>query len=267
MMNDGFFRAAAATPAIRVADCRHNAGAVAELMEEAAARGVQAIVFPELCLTGYTCGDLFLQQPLLKAAERELAALIERTAGLPLLAAVGVPVPVNGALYNCAAVFCGGRLLGLSAKSCVPNYGEFYEARHFTPAPACIEVSFAGFTVPLGHSLLYAPEGWDDCVVGVEICEDLWAPEPPSTRLALAGATLLLNLSASDEVIGKAAYRRELVRGQSARLLCGYVYADAGEGESTTDLVFSGHNLLAENGTVLAESDPFTTGVTEAGSP
>ena len=264
MMNDGFFRAAAATPAIRVADCRHNAGAVAELMEEAAARGVQAIVFPELCLTGYTCGDLFLQQPLLKAAERELAALIERTAGLPLLAAVGVPVPVNGALYNCAAVFCGGRLLGLSAKSCVPNYGEFYEARHFTPAPACIEVSFAGFTVPLGCSLLYAPEGWDDCVVGVEICEDLWAPEPPSTRLALAGATLLLNLSASDEVIGKAAYRRELVRGQSARLLCGYVYADAGEGESTTDLVFSGHNLLAENGTVLAESDPFTTGVTEA---
>ena len=249
MMNDGFFRAAAATPAIRVADCRHNAGAVAELMEEAAARGVQAIVFPELCLTGYTCGDLFLQQPLLKAAERELAALIERTAGLPLLAAVGVPVPVNGALYNCAAVFCGGRLLGLSAKSCVPNYGEFYEARHFTPAPACIEVSFAGFTVPLGCSLLYAPEGWDDCVVGVEICEDLWAPEPPSTR---------------DEVIGKAAYRRELVRGQSARLLCGYVYADAGEGESTTDLVFSGHNLLAENGTVLAESDPFTTGVTEA---
>ena len=189
MMNDGFFRAAAATPAIRVADCRHNAGAVAELMEEAAARGVQAIVFPELCLTGYTCGDLFLQQPLLKAAERELAALIERTAGLPLLAAVGVPVPVNGALYNCAAVFCGGRLLGLSAKSCVPNYGEFYEARHFTPAPACIEVSFAGFTVPLGCSLLYAPEGWDDCVVGVEICEDLWAPEPPSTRLALAGAT------------------------------------------------------------------------------
>ena len=264
MMNDGFFRAAAATPAIRVADCRHNAGAVAELMEEAAARGVQAIVFPELCLTGYTCGDLFLQQPLLKAAERELAALIERTAGLPLLAAVGVPVPVNGALYNCAAVFCGGRLLGLSAKSCVPNYGEFYEARHFTPAPACIEVSFAGFTVPLGCSLLYAPEGWDDCVVGVEICEDLWAPEPPSTRLALAGATLLLNLSASDEVIGKAAYRRELVRGQSARLLCGYVYADAGEGESTTDLVFSGHNLLAENGTVLAESEPFTTGVTEA---
>ena len=144
MMNDGFFRAAAATPAIRVADCRYNAETVAELMEEAAARGVQAIVFPELCLTGYTCGDLFLQQPLLKAAERELAALIERTAGLPLLAAVGVPVPVNGALYNCAAVFCGGRLLGLSAKSCVPNYGEFYEARHFTPAPACIEVSFAG---------------------------------------------------------------------------------------------------------------------------
>lgn len=263
-MNDGFFRAAAATPAIRVADCRHNAEAVAELMEEAAARGVQAVVFPELCLTGYTCGDLFLQKPLLDAAERELAALIERTSGLPVLAAVGVPVPVNGALYNCAAVFCGGRLLGLSAKSCVPNYGEFYEARHFTPAPECVEVSFAGFSVPLGSSLLYRPEDWEDCAVGVEICEDLWSPEPPSTRLALAGATLILNLSASDEVIGKAAYRRELVSGQSARLLCGYVYADAGEGESTTDLVFSGHNLLAENGAVLAESEPFTTGLTQA---
>ena len=264
MRNDGFFRVGAATPAIRVADCKQNAQAVEALLREAAERGVQAVVFPELCLTGYTCGDLFLHRTLTDAAERELAGLMARTASLPVLAAVGVPVAANGALYNCAAVFCGGKLLGLSAKSCVPNYGEFYEARHFTPAPECMEVSYAGFSVPLGSSILYRPEGWEDCAVGVEICEDLWTPEPPSAKLALAGATVLLNLSASDEVIGKAAYRRELVRGQSARLLCAYVYADAGEGESTTDLVFSGHNLIAENGTLLAESAPFTTGLTEA---
>ena len=263
-MNDGFFRAAAATPVIRVADCRGNARAVEALIRTAAAQGVQAVVFPELCLTGYTCGDLFLQRPLLQAAEQELAGLIARTADLPILAVAGVPVPVRGALYNCAAVFCGGRLLGLSAKTCIPNYSEFYEARHFSPAPACIEVTYAGFTVPLGNSILYRPIGWEDCAVGVEICEDLWSPAPPSTQLALAGATLLLNLSASDEVIGKASYRRDLVRGQSGRLLCAYVYADAGEGESTTDLVFCGHNLLAENGTLLAESKPFSTGLVQA---
>ena len=263
-MNDGFFRAAAATPEIRVADCQHNKEAIRRLMETAAARGVQAVVFPELCLTGYTCGDLFLQEPLLRGAEQALGELMEETAPLPLLAVVGLPVRAGGALYNCAAVFCGGRLLGLSAKSSIPNYGEFYEARHFTPAPDLMETELCGQLVPLGRSILYRCAGWADCAIGVEICEDLWGPEPPGTGLALAGATLLLNPSASDEVVGRAAYRRSLVAGQSARLLCGYVYADAGEGESTTDLVFSGHNVLAENGAVLAESAPFTTGLTEA---
>jgi NAD+ synthase (glutamine-hydrolysing) len=259
-MKDGFFRIAVATPKIRVADCEYNKNSVLAMMRECAARGAGAVAFPELCLTGYTCGDLFRGRALVAGAERALGELMAQTAELDLLALVGLPVACGAGLYNCAAVFCGGRLLGLAAKTYLPNYGEFYEARHFSRAPECAEAKLCGQTVPLGNSLVFRCETVPGLSVGAEICEDLWVPCPPSANLAQAGATVLFNLSASDEVIGKAPYRRGLVRQQSARLACAYAYADAGEGESTTDLVFTGHDLIAENGTVLRESEQFTAG-------
>ena len=262
-LNDGFYRVAAATPAIRVADCEYNRDSVLSLLKECEKQGVCAAAFPELCLTGYTCGDLFRDSTLLSGAEKALGEILERTKSCPVLALIGLPVAVGADLYNCAAVVCRGRLLGLVPKSSIPNYSEFYEARHFTPGPEdAVEVRLCGQTAPLGQGLLFRCETAPELAVGAEICEDLWVPCPPSVRLAQGGATLIFNLSASDEVIGKAPYRRELVRGQSARLLCAYVYADAGEGESTTDLVFAGHNLIAENGTLLSESKPFQTGLT-----
>ena len=263
-MNDGFFKVAAATPSIKVADCEYNKNQILELMRGCEKRGVGAVVFPELCLTGYTCGDLFRDRTLITAAQKALGDILEQTRDMNLLAVIGLPVPVGADLYNCAAVICRGRLLGLPAKSSIPNYSEFYEARHFTPAPEYVETRFCSATVPLGRSLIFRCENMPELVVGVEICEDLWVACPPSARLAQCGATLLLNSSASDEIIGKAPYRRSLVKGQSARLIAAYAYADAGEGESSTDLVYAGHNVIAENGTVLAESSLFTTGLTVA---
>ena len=257
-MKDGFFKVAAATPQIRVADCSYNMASVQALLEKGAEQGIEAMVFPELCITGYTCGDLFGNQTLLCGAETALSELIAETADIPLVAVIGVPVSVNGALYNCGAVFCQGRLLGLAAKSSLPNYSEFYELRHFTPAPEHpLWVDYCGYRVPLGRNLLFCREEDPVCRFGVEICEDLWTRTPPSVDLAASGATLIFNLSASDEIVGKAEYRRDLVRMHSARILSGYVYADAGSGESTTDMVFSGHNLIAENGVVLEENVPF----------
>ncbi len=262
-MRDGFIKVAAATPKIRVADPAHNAQAVIALMKEAAAQGVKVMVFPELCLTGYTCGDLFLQLPLLLGAEEALGTVLETTKNLKILAAVGLPIktPYDNKLYNCAAVIQRGKILGLIPKTCIPNYGEFYELRWFAPGKAYAGATLCGQNVAMTTTNVFACQEMPDLVVGVEICEDLWAAEPPSTTLARAGATLILNLSASDEVAGKATYRRELVKNQSARCLCGYVYADAGEGESTTDLVFTGHDLIAENGALLSEKR-FETGLT-----
>ena len=261
-MRDGFVKVAAATPRIRVADCAYNAGQVTGLAREAAALGVKVIAFPELCLTGYTCGDLFLQDALLDGAEAALAAVLTATEGMDLLIALGLPVRHGGELYNCAAVLHRGRLLGLTPKCFLPNYGEFYERRWFASGRAVRGyAALAGQTAPLAPRQIFQCPAAPGLAVGAEVCEDLWAPEPPSVELARAGATLILNLSASDEVVGKAAYRRQLVASQSARLLCAYVYADAGRGESTTDLVFAGHDLVAENGTILAESR-FQTGLT-----
>jgi len=263
-MNDGFFKVAAATPSIKVADCEYNKDAILDLMRKAEKLGVGAVVFPELCITGYTCGDLFRDRTLITAAQDALSDILKQTKSLHLLAVIGLPVPVGANLYNAAAVICRGRLLGLATKSSIPNYSEFYEARHFTPSPDYVEVSFCGVTVPLGNSIIFKCESMPELVIGVEICEDLWVPCPPSAQLAQCGATLILNPSASDELIGKAPYRRSLVQNQSARLLAAYAYADAGEGESSTDLVYSGHNIIAENGTVLAESQQFSTGLTIA---
>ena len=253
-MKDGFLKAAALSPALRVADCAYNTRQILTELRAAAARGVKLAVFPEFCLTGYTCGDLFLQRTLQQGALTGLQELLDASRELDTVALVGLPLMVRGKLYNCAAVFCRGQLLGLVPKTYLPNYGEFYEKRQFTPGSTEVEwVNVCGQDVPFGTSLLFRCRQMPSFVLGVELCEDLWSALPPSTFHALAGATVIANLSASDETVGKAEYRRALVENQSARLLCGYLYASAGHGESTQDMVFAGHDLIAENGTLLAE--------------
>lgn len=261
-MKDGFIRVAAATPKIVVADCRFNREKIEEMMKEACGKKAKMIVFPELCLTGYTCGDLFLQELLLKESVRELRNLAEASERLDILAVVGMPLSVNSKLYNVAVVLKSGRILGVIPKTFIPNYSEFYEARHFERGPEKpVPIRLAGQETWFGTHLLFECENLPGFVVAGEICEDLWAPNPPSISHALAGASIIFNASASDETTGKNEYRRSLISGQSARLLCGYIYAGAGEGESTTDLVFPGHNLICENGTCLAESQRFETGI------
>ena len=265
-MKDGFLKAAALSPSLRVADCNYNASQIVSQLQDAAARGVRLAVFPEFCLTGYTCGDLFLQRTLQQGALDALQTVLDasRELDLDVVALVGLPLLVRGKLYNCAAVLCGGRLLGLVPKTYLPNYGEFYEKRQFTPGSTEVEnVTVCGQEVPFGTSLLFRCRQMPSFVLGVEICEDLWSALPPSTFHALAGATVIANLSASDETVGKAEYRRALVSNQSARLLCGYLYASAGHGESTQDMVFAGHDLIAENGALLAETSPFEGGRAE----
>ena len=265
-MKDGFLRVASATPHIKVADCTGNAQKIIAMAKEASANGASLVVFPELCITGYTCGDLFLQRALLNSAEENLKVIINETRELDCVILVGLPVRANSSLYNCAAVIYHGDLLGLVPKKYIPNYSEFYELRHFTPAKdGLIDVGmFSGentqFT-EIEKNVIFQCVEMPEFKLGVEICEDLWTAEPPSGKLALNGATIIANLSASDEVIGKADYRRMLVKSQSARLLSAYVYTSAGLGESTQDLVFSGHNLICENGSILAESKRFETGI------
>ena len=263
-MRDGFIKVAAGTPKIRVADCRYNAEQIFTMMREADKQGVKVLCLPELCLTGYTCGDLFLQDTLLCGAEEGLQTILEATRNLDMVTVLGLPVRCkwDNKLYNCAAVIQSGEILGLVPKTYLPNYGEFYEQRWFASGAGVeTSVGLCGETVDMDAAGLFACEKVPNLVLGVEICEDLWATEPPSARLARGGATVILNLSASNELVGKSGYRRNLVVGQSGRLVCGYVYADAGEGESTTDLVFTGHNMIAENGALLAERR-FATGLT-----
>ena len=263
-MQDGFLKAAALSPALRVADCAYNTQQIIAQLKDAAARGVKLAVFPEFCLTGYTCGDLFLQHTLQQGALTGLQSILDASRELDVVALVGLPLLVRGKLYNVAAVLCRGRLLGLVPKTYLPNYGEFYEKRQFTPGSTEVEwVTVCGQQVPFGTSLLFRCCEMPSFVLGVEICEDLWSALPPSTFHALAGATVVANLSASDETVGKAEYRRALVQNQSARLLCGYLYASAGHGESTQDMVFGGHDLIAENGTLLSEALPFAGGWAE----
>lgn len=260
-MKDGFVKAAAGTPRIRVADCAYNTAAILGLIAEAERQGVKLLALPELCITGYTCGDLFLQSTLTRRAEEALREILAATEETDLIFAVGLPVVFDGRRFNCAAVCCRGRLLGLVPKTYLPNYGEFYEMRWFDAGEAPVRtLRFAGQETRLGARLLFACESVPDLCVGVELCEDLWAPIPPSSYLSQAGATVILNLSASNELVAKEDYRRSLVANQSGRLLCGYVYANAGEGESTTDLIFAGHKLIAENGVLLAEQR-FDTGL------
>ncbi|MDY3972215.1 MAG: NAD(+) synthase [Clostridia bacterium] len=258
-MKDGFVRCGAATIDIRVADTDYNTENIIKTIENAADNGIKLIVLPELCITGYTCGDLFLQKTLLDGAKQSLIKIAGDTKNLDIISVVGLPYVVNQKLYNCAAVINGGHIKGLVPKMNIPNYSEFYEVRHFTAGKNEVQyVNINGEQIPFGANILFKTDACEDFVLAVEICEDLWTAAPPSVNHAMAGATVIANLSASNEVIAKDEYREMLVKSQSARLYCGYVYSSAGYGESTTDLVFSGDNIVAENGTILARSKRFT---------
>ncbi|MDE6779674.1 MAG: NAD(+) synthase [Alistipes sp.] len=259
MQRFGYVKVAAAIPRVAVADCRTNAARIVEAMGRAAERGARIVLFPELSVTGYTCADLFLQPLLLRSAEEALADIARATAELPLTAIVGVPVAVGSKLYNCAAVLSEGRIRGLVPKVNIPNYSEFYEARWFASGAgvAGTAVTMAGDEVPFGTDLLFRA---DDALFGVEICEDLWVGIPPSSHLAQAGAQIVFNLSASPEQVCKYDYLRTLVEQQSARTLAAYVYCSAGFGESSTDLVFAGNALIAENGAILRSGERFRYG-------
>ena len=264
MKRHGFIKVCAATPEIRVADVDFNVKNISDAAKKAAEGGAQLIVFPELCVTGYTCGDLFNQRALLSAAEEGIASLAKSLPAGALVFA-GAPLEKDGRLYNCAVAFCGGAVIGVVPKSCIPNYGEFYERRHFSPAGEGVgEILLCGKNVPFGTDIIFRAENMPLFTVACEICEDLWVPMPPSVRHALAGANIVCNLSCSDEIAGKAEYRRNLVKMQSSKIIGGYIYSDSGDGESTTDMVFAGHNLICENGTLLAESKLFENGLTFA---
>lgn len=261
-MRHGFVKVAAVTPDIIVADVDHNKEEIEKRMREAAASGAKIIVFPELCLTGYTCADLFVHPVLLSKTREAIISLAEVTKELDALVFVGMPFMWEGKLYNTAAALWGGRLLGLTTKTFLPNYGEFYEMRQFTAGPDRARlIEIEGRSVWFGPGLLYTCTSMEGLAVFAEICEDVWSPVPPSIAGAIAGATVIANCSASDETIGKARYRRDLICGQSARLMAGYIYANAGEGESTTDVVFGGHSLIAENGALLREARRFENGM------
>ena len=261
-MRDGFVKVAAVTPDIRVADVAYNTQNICKMIDETVAKGAKVIVFPELCVTGYTCSDLFTQDILLKESKEALFKIAEYTKEKDAIIFIGVPLAIDGELYNVAAALNHGEILGLTTKTFLPNYGEFYEMRQFRPGPDKARwITLDGKQIPFGPQLLFVADQMEELVISAEICEDVWSPVPPSTLAAREGATVIVNCSASDETIGKASYRESLIDGQSARLICGYIYANAGEGESTTDLVFGGHNIIAENGTTLVSSDRFTNEV------
>ena len=266
-MKDGFIKVAACTPEIQVADVDFNVDKIISQLEKCREEGVKVAVFSELCITGYTCQDLFFQNALLDKAMEGVVKIAKTTADSDMLVAVGVPVRANGKLYNCAVVIQDGEVRAFVPKTHLPNYNEFYEARHFAPYRGeCAAIDLREYGqlefIPPMEQTVFVCEEIPELVVGFELCEDLWVADPVSNYLAKAGATLICNLSASDEVIGKDSYRRQLVSNQSARLVAGYIYCSAGDGESTQDMVFSGHNIIAENGSILAESRLFENGIT-----
>ena len=253
-MKDGFVSVACGTPKLRLADCNYNAEPTFTLMRKAEKAGAKVLVLPELGLTGYSCGDLFYQDTLLRASEEALSTVLAATRNLEVVTAVGMPLRVNNKLYNCAVIIQKGTVLGVVPKTHLPNYGEFYEKREFATAPEENgTVTLLGKSVPFGNKLVFRCANMPDLALGFEVCEDMWAPCSPAVDLTAAGATVIGNLSASNDIIGKDSYRRQLVTMQSAKLLCGYVYTSAGEGESSSDVVFGAHQMIAENGTMLAE--------------
>ena len=253
-MKDGFVSVACGTPKLRLADCNYNAEQTFTMMRKAEKTGVKVLVLPELGLTGYSCGDLFYQDTLLRSAEEALSTVLTATRNLEVVTAVGMPLRVNNKLYNCAVIIQKGSVLGVVPKTHLPNYSEFYEKRQFAAAPEENgTVTLLGKSMPFGNKLVFRCADMPDLALGFEVCEDMWAPCSPAVDLAAAGATVIGNLSASNDIIGKDSYRRQLVTMQSAKLLCGYVYSSCGEGESTSDVVFGAHQMIAENGTMLAE--------------
>ncbi len=260
-MNNGFLKVACGTPQIKVANCPYNASQIIAMAKTASWQGAKLVVLPELCITAYTCGDLFLQKKMLEDAKVSLVEIASGTKNLESIICVGLPIAVGGNLYNCGAVIYKGEVLGLVPKQNIPNYSEFYEARHFAKGEKVQYIKLNGKETPIGTNLLFVCENMPEFVLGVEICEDVWVTIPPSCGLALSGATVIANLSASDEIIGKAEYREGLIASQSAKTISAYLYADAGMGESSTDMVYAGHNLIAENGSILAQSKLFETGL------
>ena len=258
-MKDGFIKVAAATPKIKVADPVYNTEEILKIIDETEKKGASILVFSELTISGYTCGDLFLQQPLLTECKNQLLRIVKATKKKDMLVVVGCPIIVNQKLYNCAVVINQGEILGIVPKTHLPNYSEFYELRHFTSGEGLDEMVMIGEEyITVCANQVFTCENIPELVIACEICEDLWVPLPPSTYHAMAGATVICNPSASVETTTKESYRRSLVSNQSARLLAAYIYADAGEGESTQDVVYSGHHLICENGSVLAEAKRFT---------
>ena len=253
-MKDGFVSVACGTPKLRLADCNYNAEQTFTLMRKAEKAGAKVLVLPELGLTGDACGDLFSQDPLLRSSEEALSTVLAATRNLEVVTAVGMPLRVNNKLYNCAVIIQKGTILGVVPKTHLPNYGEFYEKREFATAPEENgTVTLLGKSVPFGNKMVFRCANMPDLALGFEVCEDMWVPCSPAVDLTAAGATVIGNLSASNDIIGKDSYRRQLVTMQSAKLLCGYVYTSAGEGESSSDVVFGAHQMIAENGTMLAE--------------
>lgn len=255
-MEYGFVKVASAVPTVKVADCRHNAWQMAKMIADAANQNVEIIIFPELSITGYTCGDLFAQSVLLEEAEKSLEWLVAETQSLPVISIVGIPHPHNGSLINAAVVFQSGKILGVVPKTFLPNYKEFYEKRWFASAlqtPECV-TSICGQRVPMQRDMLFAT---GNTTFGVEICEDLWSTIPPSSFLSLEGAEIVFNMSADNDCVGKHSYLRNLVKQQSARCIAGYVFSSCGFGESTTDVVFAGTSIICDNGSIIAEGERF----------
>ena len=260
-MKDGFLKVAAATPEITVNSTKKNSENIIKQIFEAAENGAKVVVFPELCITGYTCGDLMHQSSFVRRAAEALMHILMETQHLDILFAVGMPVLYNDKLYNTAAVCNGGRVLGFVTKKHLPGYGEFGEPRYFSTLDNTVEVMFGGIPVPMGEKLIFCAYGMENLRISCEICEDMWVPMPPSTKHTLNGATVILNLSACSETSGKGDARRMTVASASSRMLCGYVYADAGEGESTTDLVYSGSNMIYQCGKCISAAKPFENGI------
>ncbi len=265
-MKYGFLRVAAASPSLKVADPAYNAARISEVIEQQAKKGTELLVFPELSLSGYTCGDLFLQKTLTDGCMRALMTVAEATKGKKMLVFVGLPLLCEGKLYNCAAGIANGKVEGIVPKTYLPNYNEFYEERHFShgfEGEAYVRFPDGSFA-PMSVNFLFTAQDFEELIVACELCEDIWVADPPSTRHAQRGAVVIVNLSASNETIGKREYRKTLLSSQSGRNLCAYVYADAGMDESTSDMVFAGNNMIYENGALLAESAPFSGEVCEA---
>lgn len=264
-MKDGFVKIACATPSLRVADCNYNADKIIEMIKNAHLMGVKVVCFPELSLTGYTCGDLFFQSALGNSVEDNLLRIVNETADIEIVSIVGLPFSYMGKLYNCAAVIFKGEILGIVPKKNIPSYSEFYEARYFAPGfESDFDTVVNNKIVSFGTNQIFECSNMSGFSFAVEICEDLWVGDTPSVKHVRSGAAIIFNLSASDEIIGKSDYRRTIIKAKSGSLICAYAYADAGIGESTTDMVFAGHNIIAENGSILSESKLFEGGLCTA---